>query len=502
MATEDTAASEQSYFQILKAMAMIGGSSLVNVMFSIVRSKAMAVLLGPTGVGQMGLYASIVDLTQVIAGLGVQSSGVRQIAEATGKGDVDRMAHTATALRRTSVLLGVIGALLLATLSQPVAHFTFGDGQHTAGVALLSVAVLLQLVAGGQLALLQGVRDIASLARVSILTGLCSTVITVVLVFFFGINGIAPSIVASAAAMFLIARSCSQKVRISQTAMSSRQLADEVSPLLKLGIVFMFSGLLTAGSAYVIRLIILHDGGVAEAGLYQAAWALGGIYAGFILQAMGTDFYPRLTAVAFDHEACNQLVNDQTYISLLLAGPGVLATLTLAPVAMWLFYSPEFHPAAVILRWICLGMMLRIVAWPLGYILLAKGSRSLFFWTELASTGVHVGLAWMLVGTFGSVGAGIAFFGLYVWHGGLIYAITNRLTGFRWSKANLGLGAVFIAGSGAIFSLTLWLPLWQSVFVGSVATVTSGLFSLWRLIAILPKEALPAPIRALAPKSD
>ncbi|MBD9374388.1 O-antigen translocase [Rhizobium sp. ARZ01] len=501
MATQDTSVAAQSYFQILKAMILIGGSSLVNVLCSIVRNKAMAVLLGPAGVGQMGLYSSIIDLTQVVAGLGVQSSGVRQIATAAGTGNIDWMARTATALRRTSIVLGIIGALLLAALAQPIANLTFGDDQYTAGVALLSFAIFFQLVAGGQLALIQGMRNIASLARISILSGLCSTVITVALVYIFGTNGIAPSIVASAAAMFLIARWFGRNVQVNRTVMSARQLAEEISPLLKLGLVFMVSGLLMAGSSYVIRLIVLHDNGVIGAGLYQSAWALGGIYAGFILQAMGTDFFPRLAAVASDHEACNRLVNDQTHISLLLAGPGVIATLTLAPVAMWLFYSPEFYPAAAILRWICLGMMLRIIAWPLGYIIIAKGSRGIFFWTEAAATGVHVGLAWFLVAEFGPLGAGIAFFGLYVWHGWLIYAVARRLTGFRWSKANLRLGASFIASTGAIFCATLLLPSWQSMVIGTLATIVSGVYSLLHLIDILPEGALPRPIRTWISKS-
>ena len=57
---------KQSYFHILRSMAMIGGSSAINVLFSIVRTKALAVLLGPAGVGQLSLYMSIVDLAQAI----------------------------------------------------------------------------------------------------------------------------------------------------------------------------------------------------------------------------------------------------------------------------------------------------------------------------------------------------------------------------------------------------------------------------------------------------
>ena len=44
----------------------------------------MALLLGPSGFGLAGLYLSVASVTQSIAGMGINSSGVRQIAEAVG----------------------------------------------------------------------------------------------------------------------------------------------------------------------------------------------------------------------------------------------------------------------------------------------------------------------------------------------------------------------------------------------------------------------------------
>ncbi len=51
----------------------------------------------------MGLYGSIADVAHSIAGMGVNSSGVRQIAEAVGTGETERIARTVAVLRRTSV---------------------------------------------------------------------------------------------------------------------------------------------------------------------------------------------------------------------------------------------------------------------------------------------------------------------------------------------------------------------------------------------------------------
>ena len=118
---------DRSHLQILKSTAVIGGASLINIAFAIIRNKVTAVLLGPQGVGLMALYTSIADLTQALAGLGVQQSGVRQIAEAVGTSDQERINRTVVALRRVSLLLGLAGAALLAVFAYPVAELTFAD---------------------------------------------------------------------------------------------------------------------------------------------------------------------------------------------------------------------------------------------------------------------------------------------------------------------------------------------------------------------------------------
>src|SRR5580704_850438 len=116
-----------SYGQILTSSALVGGSSALNIVIGIVRTKAMAIMLGPAGFGLFGLYGSIANLTQNICGMGVNSSGVRQIAEAVGTADSERIALTTTVLRRTSILLGTLGVLSLVAFSRQVSTLTFGN---------------------------------------------------------------------------------------------------------------------------------------------------------------------------------------------------------------------------------------------------------------------------------------------------------------------------------------------------------------------------------------
>ena len=362
-----------SYGDILRSTALIGASSMVVLGFSLVRMKVLAVLLGPAGLGLMALYGSVADLATAIAGMGVQQSGVRQIAEATSSGDEVRIATTVAALKRTSIILGLIGGLGLALLCVPVSILTFGSADYALPVALLGLVVLLRLFVGGQTALVQGTRRLMDLARLNILGAVASVVATVPLLFLWGEAAIVPSIVLVTLGASFFAWWYGRKIVVAPIRLSGLLLRKEAQALLHIGFAFLVSSFLTMGAAYAIRIIVLHESGVLAAGLYQAAWAVAGLYIGFVLQAMGTDFYPRLTGIAKDDTAIMHLVNEQTQVSLLLAGPGVIATIVLAPLAMAVFYSHEFAEASMPLRWLCLGMMLRVVAWPMGFIIIAKG---------------------------------------------------------------------------------------------------------------------------------
>src|SRR5277367_1235027 len=323
----ETASTEKhTYGQILKSSAIVGGSSVVNVAVRIVRTKAMAVLLGPAGFGLFGLYGSIVSLTQSIAGMGVNSSGVRQIAEAVGSGDTERIALTTAVLRRTSIFLGALGAGLLVLFSRPVSKLTFGNDQHVAAVCLLSIAVFLQLISDGQGALIQGRRRIADLAKMSVYGAVFGAVIGIPLVYFFRENGVVPSLIGVAGMAILTSWWYSRKLRVQAPSITFSQVRQEAALLLKLGFALMSGSLMAMGVSYAVRIMILRKVGIAGTGLYQSAWTLGGLYVGCILQAMAADFYPRVTAAANDNTRCNRLVNEQALVGLLLAGPGAIGT--------------------------------------------------------------------------------------------------------------------------------------------------------------------------------
>ncbi len=492
-----TAPKKQTYGQILKSSAVVGGSSVLNIGIGIVRTKAMALLLGPGGVGLAGLYTSITTVAQSVAGMGVNNSGVRQIAEAVGQNDQERIGTTVAVLRRTSVALGLLGALALIVLSPYISQMTFGTRARASMVCLLALSLLLQLISAGQGALLQGMRKIGDLARMNVIGALTGTVLGIPIVYFFREKGIVPSLVCVSAMAVLTSWWYSRKIRVRVPVINRKQITNEVAALLKMGLAFMLSGLLVGGVAYAVRVILSRKVGIVATGMYQSAWTLGGLYVGVILQAMGADFYPRLSAVGRNNDECNRMVNEQALIGLLLAGPGVIATLTFAPVVIALFYSARFGAAVGVLRWVSLGAALQVVTWPMGFIILAKARQDFFILSESVWAVVAVGLAWFSINRFGLIGAGMAFFLSYIVHAALVYPVVRHLSGFRWSSTNKKVGSLFSVLILAAFVLVLTTQPVPALVIGFVLTAFAIAFSIRFLTRIVPLEDVPRPVRRI-----
>ena len=457
----------------------------------------MAVLLGPAGYGLMGIYTSISDSTRNFAGMGINTSGVRQIAEAVGSGDSERIARTVTILRRVAFCSGSLGALILLVSCRPVSWLAFKDYEHTGAIALLALAVFFGDISSGQAALVQGMRRISDLAKMSVLGALYGTVFSIPIVYFFHEDGVVPSMICAGAMAILTSWWYARKIQVQRVRITLQQFFNETGALLKMGVVFMASGFMSLGAFTLILILIRNRINPESAGYFLSAWNFSGYYVNFIVQAMGADFYPRLTAVANDHPQCNRLVNEQMEVGLLLAVPGVLATLTVAPLVLQMFFSAKFGPAVEILRWISLGMVLRVASWPMGFVLLAKGARKIFFGVELCSNLIYLALIWAGMRTLGLQGTGVAFFSLYVISAIGLYLIVRRLSGFSLSAQNRKLAFLFIPLLAIVFASWYVLPHPAILVLGGMATCFTGIFSLKILCTLVPLERFPGPVRKM-----
>ncbi|MBE3142727.1 MAG: oligosaccharide flippase family protein, partial [Planctomycetes bacterium] len=409
-----------------------------------------------------------------------------------------RIGQTVQVLRRACWFTGILGVLLTAILAWPLSVWTFGNGERAWPIAILGLTLLLASISGGQVALIQGVRRIGDLARFQIMSVIASTILSVGLYAWLGERGIVPVLLISAAINLGLSWWFVRRVKVPAVKVSWPETIREARHLISLGLAFMWSAFLVAGVGLASRALIVRAFGIDANGIYQAAWGISGVFAGFILNAMGIDFYPRLTVVARDNAEVNRLVNEQTEIGILLALPGLLGTLVFAPWVIQLFYSAKFTEAANLLPWFVVGIFGRVISWPLGFIQLAKGAASWFAASETCSNVLHIALIWVGIRWIGLGGVAIAFaimYGAYTL--GLLW-VAGRLSQFRWSKPVLHLLLAAGLAVSVTFVLVKLAPGIVANLVGGIIVIVSTYYCLRQICYRLgPQHRVTRMIRRL-----
>jgi len=486
---------ERSHRQILRSSSIIGGASLINILVGLLRIKVVAVMLGPAGVGLVGILLNLMSTVATIAALGFGTVGTRQIAEAVGREDQQGIDSARRALFWGTLCLAFVGGILVWSLRHVLADKVLADPGMASTVGWLAVGVALTVAAGSQGAMLTGMRRIGDYARVQVCTAAMSTVLGLAAIWSLGEAGLLLYILAGPLAAFVAGQFYLARLPKLQTPRTPlRLLGEQWKTMARLGMAFMVAGLVGMLGQLAVRTLVQQQLGADSLGHFQAAWMISMTYLGFVLGAMGTDYYPRLTAVIHDHAAVNRLVNEQTEVALLLAGPVLLGMLALAPWVVRLLYSADFDAATDVLRWQILGDVLKIASWPLGFVILAAGAGRTFMFSESAAMVVFAGVTWLALPWLGIQATGISFLVMYMVYLPLVFWLAKRRTGFVWSRAagwNAGLllsAAVLIAVCG----------FWHDWLAAMVGTLLAGIFGLVALLRLAHMSELGGPVGRVA----
>jgi len=472
-------------------MMIIGSAQAVNILISIVRMKVLAVLLGPSGVGLLSIYNSLQGMVQQTAGLGMGSSGVREIA--SSRGEEATLSRVRRVLFAAHLLQGGLAMAAVWLLRVPIATWLFGDTTRVTEVGLIGIAILLALLGTAQTALLQGLRQISDLGRVTVLAAFTGTAAGLLAVWMQGESGLIWFILVQPLATVFVALHYTRRLPKPTVARLSVTETWEIwKPMAKLGAAFMLGGLATTATLLLVRGRISQELGLDAAGHFAAAWGITMTYVGFLLGAMGADYYPRLTEVIHDKVAAVRLMNDQAQLGLAIGGPVLLLLIGLAPWVITLLYSDAFGPAVTLLQWQTVGNVFKLASWALGFSIAASARGKTFLMVQINFNVVFLLLLWPSLATFGIQAAGPAFTMAYIVHFAVLSVLVRRILGFRWHALSLGLLGLHAGLAVALLAVALTTPL-AAAIASPVLALATGLFGLRVvLIKIGPQGRLSA----------
>lgn len=447
----------------------MGGAQAVTLVMAFLRSKLIALLIGPAGIGLLGVFNAFNSNFSTIVGWGLGTSAVRTVAGAA-ETERDRKVAAVRTFGRRLAWAGFFGVLLLVL---PVGYLTFKSQDYAIELLVAGLAVPCVVATGMWTALLQAGGHIGSMAKSQMAASVIGLLLGLPFIYFFGTLGIAISILLAAlAAAFFTWRAAA---RLCPQTSDMPTLAD-IRELLYLGIALQIGAVMGSISGYLIRVLIVRShgddlpAGLADAGYYQAAFAVTGSLPGVIFSATSSDFYPRVAAAKDENEA-RHIAEKQIQASLLLATPILMGLLTMGKLAVQLLYAPGFEPTIALLDWFVWAIYFFILGWPLGFWLIARGSKRIVATFQSLSYLLMVALGLLLIPVYGVKGAAAGYLGC-----GIIYTCTllvfTRILSGCWVSFRTIRWFLIVA---VILGLARWsVVIFDGKFVGVMSTATAA----------------------------
>jgi len=398
-----------SYHGIFKIISLLGTASVLSVVFGLIRMKFAAVLLGPVGVGIIGLLQNVSGIATTLGDMGMRQSGARAISRARASGDEDGIRRVRETLAWMGIALALVVGSAFFLFRDTIALRLLDQPNLANDVGWLTIGVMATILAASLTAILNGYQRVGEIGRITVMSALLSCIISVAALWLWRDQAIL--IVVISAPVMLLCYSAWYVVKIGAFPRWVRPAAAHLatgSGMLKLGVYVMASALLLAACEFLVRLSIQRELGMVEVGLFAAAWTIGVYYLNFLMVATSTEFFPRISAGMDDLVVRDAAINLQFQSLCIASVPVVIALTAFCPLVLQILYSKQFVAGTSLVRLMAVGDVFRLSIYPLGFVLLAASHGRTYFLMKLFEGLTFAALSAFLLPRFGLEGVGMA----------------------------------------------------------------------------------------------
>ncbi len=384
---------------------------------ALVINKAVAVYIGPAGLALVGQFQNFTQLVMTAA-QGAINSGVTKYAAEYGKENkrIPILFSTAGKISLISSIVVGIGVVIFSNFAS--LHFLKSE-EYSYIFVIFGFTLVLFVINNLLLSMLNGLKEIKTWVMINIIQSVYSLIFTTLLIVFLGLDGALIALVTNQSVIFLIVLWMLRKHQVIKLANFKGAFdKPEAKKLAGFAAMAITSAATIPVSHLIIRNYIGETLGWDQAGYWQAIWYISIMYLMVVTTTLSIYFLPKFSELTIKSELRKELWNGYKIIMPIVAVMA-LFIFFLKDFIIWLLFTKEFEPMRELFMWQLVGDVVKIAAWLLGYLMLAKEMTSAFISTEIIFSVSFVFLSVFLVEKFGLIGITYAFSLNY-----LLYLIT------------------------------------------------------------------------------
>lgn len=445
--------------RVMKVMGLFSGVQVMQVLCSAVKYKLVSIWLHATGVGLFGIYNTTVETIAALTDTGLRNTSVRDVARASG--NRRKMDHVVAIVRSWSAVIGIVAALLMVAAAPILSSVIFGTLKYWWQFAILSFATLANSLLSGEKAVLQGIARFKIIAKVTMLSSIAGLVVSIPMFYYLGDEGVVWSFVAYPIVGLLI--TLTSRYRAETVERPSRQLLADGKEMVTLG-GYMAIALFVGNLAQTLFIAWLNrEGSTAEVGFYNAGSTLVVRYVGFVMGAIGMEFYPRISAHVWSRKRVQTFVNHEISLLMTAIVPLLLCFLIFREVIVRILYTEEFLVIIPFITAAAIQPVFRAAAACFAYTIVARGNGKIYIAVETIDSIVGLSLCMLGYTLYGLTGIGFALVAWYLLYLLLVSSVYIRIFQYRISRdalVSIVIAVTIVALSAAAAT---WLSLWIAI---------------------------------------
>ncbi|WP_115511982.1 MULTISPECIES: O-antigen translocase [Xanthomonas] len=397
---------------LVRSSAYTGVATLAKLLAALVVVKLVAVYAGPQGVGRLGQFLNVMSVLAVLAGGGISAGIVKYVAEY--RDDPPAQARLLSAALWYAFCASCVLAVLAVAFSGLLAERLLGDASYQPLICVLAVAQLGIALVNYILAVINGFMDVRRLAIVQVSGAVISVALVAWLSSMAQLQGALLALVLGQVVWLLAgvpALRCSpyfrrEMLRPRFDAVMTRRLA-------AFSVMTLTSTLVPQLVIILVRDHLVARFGWEQVGYWQAVSRVSDAYLLFFTTAINVYYLPKLASLHARAALGRELRAAYRYVmpAVIVMALGVYVC---RDWVTWLLFDPQFAAARALYGPQLVGDVVKIAAFVLSYVMLAKAMTRLFVVSECVFAASYLGLVYLFTGYFGLIGAMYAFVANYV----------------------------------------------------------------------------------------
>ena len=454
----------------IKQTSIVGGVQVIRLATGLIRNKLLALFFGAQGVGIWAICLSFSEMMQQAAFMGLGKAGVKKVSENFDNPEERLLAIKV--IRLSFLVNSLIIALAMVGFSGYLDKQVFSQVGSGASI-FIALYLVFNCNAICHNSLLNGLREIRKYALSQLFGVLIGNLLIFTLLPFVTQDYLPHCFVVQGISNFMFSLVFFYKTELSDRSYNIRSMIVCFRDMLKVGVGFWLPALYLAFIEYMIRQYLMDSLNVETLGIYQACWTISNMYVGIILSSMGVVLFPKLCQLINDRKRMNSTINEQICFGLLVSTPFVLIIFLFAPEVLTILYSSDFSSGESVIHWQLLGVIMRLIGFPFGYALMAKGKSIQYVVSQFIFSSINYVLVILVIKWIGFDGLGINYFLGYSTYLIISYILCYRAIRFSFDKKVMFILIFVIAFLAASFCAINLKIEWQRYMLATGITVLS-----------------------------